>query len=123
MAHSAGHSIEVGASHALDCGAVIPGETGERFHLWSLPGLARHEDALELRPVGADGFANGLQAADHSLASARLPIARVQRALFLERASSTSRCKTVAAERGSAASRMGLPTTTQSAPRLIAAAA
>ncbi len=116
VVHAVRESIELRARRPLDLGSVVAGEARERLELRSVPGrLDQH--ALELGPVSADGLAHRLEARDQ--AQGHAPSEDVIPA----RACSTSAAMARAAASGSAASRMGRPTTIQLAPAAMASRA
>ena len=113
VTRAAGEPVELRALHSLHRHAVVGGEAGQGVELRVVSRAALDEDLLELGPSRADRLTDGLQPADeptHARTAAGGGAGLVQRI-----ASATAR--------GSAASRMGLPTTSQFAPSAAALAA
>ena len=115
MPRASCHAIELEAIDARDRRAATLGEASDGVDLRA---AVPHEvDLLELVAVDADRLANGLESRDqpHALAlplraAACLPARTPAMALAIARAAAS----------GSSASRIGRPTTTQSAPSAIA---
>src|ERR1700722_7274972 len=112
MANAARESVELRARGPLDTRAVIVCEASQGLELRRLFASARFdEDSLESLSVGTDGLAHGLNARDETTAQPAFP------------AAATSSAMRRAAASGSAASRMGRPTTTHVAPARMASPA